>query len=66
MLTTNKLGWAKLKTELEENVRKLWLLWPFRNDEPRFVNRKFRAKSSFNPRNQDDVIEINLSCLDFF
>lgn len=64
MLTTNKLGWAKLKTELEENVRKLWLLWPFRNDEPRFVNDKFRAKSSFNPRKKDVIIETYISCLE--
>ena len=53
---------AKLKTELKEYRRKLRLLWPFRNDEQSFVTVRFRPKSSFNPRNQDVIIEKYLSC----
>ena len=53
---------AKLKAELKEYRRKLRLLWPFRNDEQSFVTVRFRPKSSFNPRNQDVIIETYLSC----
>ena len=59
---TDTIDRAKLKTELKEYRRKLRLLWPFRNDEQSFVTVRFRPKSSFNPRNQDVIIEKYLSC----
>lgn len=31
--TATKINQAKLKTELEENGRKFWLRWHFKNDE---------------------------------
>ena len=51
--TANKIDRAKLKRELEEYGRKLRLMWHFRNDERSFVADRFRAKSSFNPRNKE-------------
>ena len=62
--TANKIDRAKLKTELEEYGRKLWLMWHFRNDEKPFPYEKFRPKSTFNPRNKDAVIKISLSSLE--
>ena len=61
--TANKIGRAKLKTELEENKRKLQLMWLFKNDEGSFAADRFRLKSSFNPRNKDVIIDAYLSCL---
>ena len=62
--TANKIGRAKLKTELEEYGRKLRLMWCFRNDKKPFPYEKFRPKPIFNPRNKDTVIEIYLSSLE--
>ena len=62
--TANKIDHAKLKTELEENGRRLRLMWHFRNDERSFAADRFRPKSSFNPRNKDVIIETYLSCLE--
>ena len=62
--TANKIDRAKLKTELEEYGRKLRLMWYFRNDEKPFSYKKFRPKSTFNPRNKDTVTEIYLSSLE--
>ena len=59
--TANKIGRAKLKTELG---RKLRLMWHFRNDGRSFAADRFRPKSSFNPRNKDVIIETYLSCLE--
>ena len=62
--TANEIDRAKLKTELEEYERKLRLMWYFRNDEKSFAADRFRAKSSFNARNKDVIIETYLSCLE--
>ena len=59
--TANEIDRAKLKTEIEEYGRKL-RLWHFRNDERSFAAN--RAKSSFNPRNKDVIIETYLSCFE--
>ena len=64
MPTANEIDRAKLKTELEEYERKLRLMWYFRNDEKSFAADRFRAKSSFNARNKDVIIETYLSCLE--
>ena len=32
-------------------------MWHFRNDEKSFLYEKFRPKSTFNPRNKDNVTE---------
>ena len=64
MPTANKNDRAKLKTELGEYGRKLRLIWHFRNDEQSFAADRFRAKSSFNPRIKDVIIETYLSCLE--
>ena len=64
VLTANKIDRAKLKTELEEYGRKLWLMWHFRNDEKPFPFEKFRPKSTFKPRNKDTVIQTYLSSLE--
>ena len=61
---TNKIDRAKLKTELEEYGRKLWLMWHFRNDEKPFPYEKFRPKSTFNPRNKDVVTETYVTNLE--
>ena len=60
----NKIDRAKLKTELEEYGRKLWLMWHFRNDKKPFPHEKFRPNSTFNPWNKDTVIETYLSSLE--
>ena len=52
-----KIDLGKLKTELEEDGRKLRLMWHFGNDERSFAADRFRPKSSFNPRNKDVIIE---------
>ena len=44
--TANNIDQAKLKTELEEYRRKLWLMRHFRNNKKSFVNNKFRPKPS--------------------
>ena len=62
--TANKIDRAKLKTELEEYGRKLWLMWHFRNNEKPFPYEKFKPKSTFNPRSKDTVIETYLSSLE--
>ena len=50
--TPNRIDKAKLKQELEVFGRKLRLMWHFRNDERIFdCNKKFRPKSTFNPKN---------------
>ena len=44
---------------------KLRLIWHFRNDERTFeCNKKFRQKSTFNPKNTDVIIETYLSSLE--
>ena len=62
--TANKIDCAKLKAELKEYRRKLWLVWHFRNDERSFAASTFRAKPSFDPTNKDIIIETYLSCLE--
>ena len=52
-----------LKTELEQNGRKLRLMWHFTNDERSFVADRFRPKSSFNPRAKDAIVKTYHSCL---
>ena len=39
-------------------------MWHFRNDERSFETDRFRPKSSFNPRNNDVIIETYLSSLE--
>ena len=53
-----------LKSELEEDGRKLQLLWHFRNYEKPFPYEKFRSKFTLNPRSKDTVIETYLSSLE--
>ena len=55
--SANEIDRAKLKRELEEYGRKL-RLWHFRNDERNFSTDKFSSKSSFNPRNKDEAVEV--------
>ena len=63
--TPNGIDKAKLKQELEVFGRKLRLMWHFRNDERTFdCNKKFRPKSTFNPKNKDVIIETYLSSLE--
>ena len=62
--TANKIDQAKFNREAEEYGRKLRLMWHFRNDETTFCQERFKPKSTFNPRNKDDVIEVYLSCLE--
>ena len=63
--TPNRIDKAKLKQELEVFGRKLRLMWHFRNDERTFdCNKKFRQKSTFNPKNTDVIIETYLSSLE--
>ena len=64
MPSANKIDVAKLKRELGEYGRKLRLMWHFRNEERTFTVEKFRPKSSFNPRNNDAIIETYLICLE--
>ena len=65
MPTPNRIDKAKLKQELEVFGRKLRLMWHFRNDERIFdCNKKFRPKSTFNPKNKDVIIETYLSSLE--
>ena len=60
----NKIDRAKLKRELREYGRKLRLMWNFRNDEQTYSTDKLRSKSSFNPRNKDNIIKTYQSCLE--
>ena len=63
--TPNRIDNAKPKQELKVFGRKLRLMWHFRNDERLFdCNKKFRSKSTFNPKNKDVIIETYLSCLE--
>ena len=65
MTTANRIGNAKLKQELEVFGRKHRLMWHFRNNERIFdCNKKFRSKSTFNPKNNDVFIETYLSSLE--
>ena len=64
MPSADKIDRVKSKGELDEYGRKLRLMWHFWNDERTFTAEKFRPKSSFNPRNQDAIIESYLSCLE--
>ena len=65
MPTANRIGNAKRKQELEVFERKLRLMWHFRNNERIFdCNKKFRSKSTFNPKNNDVIIETYLSSSD--
>ena len=58
MPTPNRIDKAKLKQELEVFGRKLRLMWHCRNDESIFdCDKKFRPKSTFNPKNKDVIIE---------
>ena len=50
--------------ELEAYGRMLLLKWHFRNDEKEFDRKRFKPKSTFNPRNKDVPIEIYLSGLE--
>ena len=50
--------------ELEAYGRMLRLKWYFRNDEKEFDRKRFKPKSTFNPRNKDAAIEIYLSSLE--
>ena len=63
MPTTNKIDCVKLKTGLEEYVRKLQLVWHFGNDEQSFAADRFRPRSSFNPRNKIVIIDTYLIML---
>ena len=61
----NRIDKAKLKEDLEVFGRKLWLIWSFWNDERTSdCNKKFRPKSTFNPKNKDVIIETYLSSLE--
>ena len=50
--------------ELEVYGRMLRLKWHFRNDGKEFDRKRFKPKSTFNPRNKDAAIEIYLSSLE--
>ena len=39
-------------------------MWNFWNNEKPFPYKRFRSKSTFNPRNKDTVIQTYLSCLE--
>ena len=62
--TSNHINKANLKMELEAYGRMLLLKWHFRNDEKEFDRKRFKPKSTFNPRNKDVAIEIYLSGLE--
>ena len=62
--TSNHITKARLKMELEAYSRMLRLKWHFRNDEKEFDRKRFKPKSTFNPRNKDVAIEIYLSSLE--
>ena len=62
--TSNHINKARLKMELEAYDRMLRLKWHFRNDEKEFDRKRFKPKSTFNPRNKDAAIEIYLSSLE--
>ena len=64
MPTTNKIDCVKLKTGLEEYIRKLQLVWHFGNDEQSFAADRFRPRSSFIPRNKVVIIDTYLRCLE--
>ena len=65
MPTPNRIDKAKLKQDLENFGRKLRLMWRFWNEEKTFdCNKKFRPKSTFNPKNKDVIIETYLSSLE--
>ena len=59
--TSNHIHKARLKMELEAYGRMLPLKWHFRNDEKEFDRKRFKPKSTINPRNKDAAIEIYLS-----
>ena len=50
--------------DLEANGRMLRLKWYFRNDEKEFDWKRFKPKSTFDPRNKDAAVEIYLSSLE--
>ena len=50
--------------ELEAYGRMLHLKWHCRNDDKEFDRKRFKPKSTFNPRNKDAAIEIYLSSLE--
>ena len=54
--TSNYINKARLKMELEAYGRMLHLKWHFRNDEKEFDRKRFKPKSTFNPRNKDAAI----------
>ena len=62
--TSNHINKARLKMELEAYGRMFRLKWHFRNDEKEFDRKRFKPKSTFNPRNKDAAIEIYLSSLE--
>ena len=62
--TSNHISKAKLKMELEAYDRVLHLKQHFRSDEKEFDRKRFKLKSTFNPRNKDAAIEIYLSNLE--
>ena len=53
-----------IKEELEAYVRKLILMWHFRNDEREFSYDPFKKKSKFDPKRKDAAIELYLSRLE--
>ena len=50
--------------ELEAYGRMLRLQWHFQYDEKEFDQKRFKLKSTFNPRNKDVAIETYLSSLE--
>ena len=64
VLNSNHINKAKLKMELETYDRILRLKWHFRNDEKEFDQKRFKPKSTFNPRNKNAAIEIYLGSLE--
>ena len=50
--------------DLEAYGRMLRLKWYFRNDEKEFDRKRFKPKSTFDPRNKDAAVEIYLSSLE--
>ena len=62
--TSNHINKVKLQMELGAYGRMLPLKWHFRNDEKEFDRNNFKPKSTFNPRNKDEAIEIYLNSLE--
>ena len=50
--TAHKTDHAKLKIELEEDGRRLWLMWHFRNDERSFAADRFRPLTILQRKNR--------------